>query len=70
MPQKPALRLLASDIHSVTVSDDPAAGAVLRFTMNDDPHDLELHLPALAVARLQALLIEADTQQAALSTAQ
>jgi len=38
--------------------------------MHDDPNDLELHLPALAVARLQVLLLEADAEQARLKAPQ
>jgi hypothetical protein len=70
MPQKPALLLHVTDVKCITISDDPLEGAILRFVMNDDPNDLELHLPALAVARLQALLLEADAEQAKLTVPQ
>ena len=70
MTRKPALLLRIIDVDSITVSDDPADGAILRFTMDGEPNDLELQLPAVTVARLQALLIEADTQQASLITPQ
>lgn len=67
MAKKPALVLRATDIQSVTISDDLREGAVIRLTVSDDTNDLELHLPAVAVARLQVLLIEADRQQANLT---
>jgi hypothetical protein len=70
MTRKPALLLQIADVESITVSDDPAEGALLRFTMDGEPNDLELKLPAVALARLQALLIEADAQQARLVTTQ
>ena len=70
MPRKPALLLQIVDIESITVSDDPTEGAILRFTMDGEPNDLELKLPAVTVARLQTLLIEADIQQANLVTTQ
>lgn len=70
MTRKPALLLRIIDVDSITVSDDPADGAILRFTMDGEPNDLELQLPAVTVARLQALLIEADAQQASLITPQ
>lgn len=70
MTRKPALLLHIVDVASITVSDDPAEGAILRFTMDGEPHDLELKLPAVAVARLQVLLLEADSQQANLVTTQ
>lgn len=64
MPKKPALLLRVTDIESVTVSDDPLEGAIIRFSVSDDTNDLEIHLPAVAVVHLQAMLQEADTQQA------
>lgn len=70
MTRKPALLLPVVDVGSITVSDDPTEGAILRFTMDGEPADLELKLPALAVARLQALLLEADAQQANMVTTQ
>lgn len=70
MTRKPALLLRIVDVVSITVSDDPAEGAILRLTMDGEPNDLELQLPAVTVARLQALLIEADAQQANLVTTQ
>jgi hypothetical protein len=70
MPRKPALLLHVSDVKCITISDDPLEGAILRFGMHDDPNDLELHLPALCVARLQALLLEADAEQARLKAPQ
>jgi hypothetical protein len=70
MTRKPALLLRIVDVESITVSDDPAEGAILRLKMDGEPNDLELQLPALTVARLQALLIEADAQQANLVTTQ
>jgi hypothetical protein len=70
MPRKPALLLRVTDAVSVTVSNEPLEGAILRFALHGDPNDLELHLPALAVARLQALLVEADRQQATSKTPQ
>ncbi|WP_156412427.1 hypothetical protein [Bosea sp. Root483D1] len=70
MSRKPALLLRVTDIWSVTVSNDPAEGAILRFTMEGDPNDLDLQLPALAVVRLQTLLLEADIQQASLTVPQ
>jgi hypothetical protein len=70
MTRKPALLLRIVDVVSITVSDGPAEGAILRLTMDGEPNDLELQLPALTVARLQALLIEADAQQANLVTTQ
>jgi hypothetical protein len=70
MTHKPALLLRIVDVESITVSDDPAEGAILRLTMDGEPNDLELQLPAVTVVRLQALLIEADAQQANLVTTQ
>lgn len=70
MTRKPALLLRIVDVVSITVSDGPAEGAILRLTMDGEPNDLELQLPAVTVARLQALLIEADAQQANLVTTQ
>ncbi len=70
MTRKPALLLRIVDVVSITVSDDPAEGAILRLTMEGEPNDLELQLPAVTVARLQELLIEADAQQANLVTTQ
>jgi len=70
MARKPALVLQIVDIQSITVSDDPTEGALLRFAMDGEPNDLELKLPAVVMARLQALLIEADVQQANLVTTQ
>ena len=51
MPKKPALLLRVTDIESFTVSDDPLEGAIMRFSMNDDTDDLEIHRPAVAVSR-------------------
>lgn len=70
MTRKPALLLRIVDVESITVSDDPAEGAILRLKMDGEPNDLELQLPAVTVVRLQALLIEADAQQANLVTTQ
>jgi len=70
MTRKPALLLKIVDVESITVSDDPTEGALLRFTLDGELNDLELKLPAVAIARLQALLIEADAQQANLVTTQ
>lgn len=70
MPKEPALLLRIADVESVTVSNDPAEGAILRFTMDGEPNNLELQLPAVTVARLQVLLLEADAQQASLITTQ
>lgn len=68
MAKKPALLLRVTDIESVTVSDDPLEGAIIRFAVSDDTNDLEIHVPAVAVVRLQAMLQEADTQQANMSS--
>jgi hypothetical protein len=68
MSKKPALLLRVTDIESVTVSDDPLEGAIIRFSVTDDTNYLEIHLPAVAVVRLQAMLQEADTQQANLTS--
>ncbi|WID99265.1 hypothetical protein QO058_14080 [Bosea vestrisii] len=70
MTRKPALLFQVVDIASITVSDNPTEGAILRFTMDGELNDLELKLPAVTVARLQTLLIEADAQQANLVTTQ
>jgi len=70
MTRKPALLFQVVDVASITVSDDPTEGAILRFTMDGEPNDLELKLPAVTVARLQTLLVEADAQQANMVTTQ
>lgn len=70
MTRKPALLLRILDVECMTVSNDPAEGAILRFAMDGEPNDLELQLSAVTIARLQALLLEADTQQANLAMTQ
>lgn len=51
------------DIVNVVISDDPAEGAIIKLEI-DGSTDVELMFDALTLAKLQTILIGADTFQA------
>jgi len=64
MANKPSTQAIVVDVVDVTISRDPAEGAIIKLSI-DGSTDVELVFDALALARLQAVLAEADRIQAA-----
>ena len=63
MPGKPSTPATVLDIVNVVISDDPAEGAIIKLEI-DGSTDVELMFDALTLAKLQTILIGADTFQA------
>lgn len=63
MAEKPSTQVMVLDVVDVTISRDPAEGAIVKLSI-DGSTDVELVFDALTLARLQAVLAEADRLQA------
>lgn len=63
MANKPSTQVTVLDVVDVTISRDAAEGAIIKLSI-DGSTDVELVFDALTLARLQAILAEADRIQA------
>ena len=63
MADKPSTQVTVLDVVDVTISRDPAEGAIIKLSI-DGSTDVELVFDALTLARLQSILSEADRIQA------
>ncbi len=63
MANKPSTQVIVLDVVDVTISRDAAEGAIIKLSI-DGSTDVELVFDALTLARLQAILAEADRIQA------
>ncbi|MBA4220910.1 MAG: hypothetical protein C0458_09310 [Methylobacterium sp.] len=63
MANKPSTQARVLDVVDVTISRDAAEGAIIKLSI-DGSTDVELVFDALTLARLQAILAEADRIQA------
>ena len=63
MANKPSTQAGVLDVVDVTISRDAAEGAIIKLSI-DGSTDVELVFDALTLARLQAILAEADRIQA------
>ncbi len=63
MTNKPSTQAIVLDVVDVTISRNPTEGAIIKLSI-DGATDVELVFDALTLARLQAVLAEADRIQA------
>jgi len=63
MTNKPSTQAIVLDVVDVTISRNPIEGAIIKLSI-DGATDVELVFDALTLARLQAVLAEADRIQA------
>ena len=63
MANKPSTQARVLDVVDMTISRDAAEGAIIKLSI-DGSTDVELVFDALTLARLQAILAEADRIQA------
>ncbi|RDJ20135.1 hypothetical protein DWF00_16630 [Bosea caraganae] len=63
MTRKPSRVFVVSRIRDVIVSADPSEGALIGMEVPGEA-DIELRLPADALAKLEALLANANMEQA------
>ncbi|MBW4656620.1 MAG: hypothetical protein KME20_26785 [Kaiparowitsia implicata GSE-PSE-MK54-09C] len=63
MPKKPSRVIVVTDINQIMVSSDPSEGALINLEIPDEAN-LELRLPASALAKLEAMLASANLEQA------
>lgn len=68
--QKPPCRVIAvSNVKQIVVSADPSEGAIVTFEVPGEAN-IELKIPAMALAKLEALLVSANVEQAKFHKAQ
>ncbi len=63
MPSDPSRVFIVLDVLNVAVSADPREGSIISLKARDGD-DVSLWLPAEAMAKLQAMMAEADLKHA------
>lgn len=63
MPSDPSRVFIVLDVVDVAVSADPNEGSIISMKVRDGA-DVSLWLPAEAMAKLQAMMAEADLKHA------
>ena len=63
MPSDPSRVFIVLDVLGVAVSGDPSEGSIISMKVREGT-DVSLWLPAEAMAKLQAMMAEADLKHA------